>query len=245
MKVSVIVPSYNRASYLPMALESLRAQEAEADLEVIVVDDGSSDDTRSRVREFSSAHPSLSLRYIYQDHAGISAAKNRGVLAARGDWIAFLDSDDLWHPEKLKKQISFLEENRGCRIVFTCYENFLDLPEEASGPVQEVLLTERVDRCLATALAERSLFKEGGLFCPDLFVGEDTEWLLRNKILGLDLGCRLEEPLYLRRIHRSNISLEHRSSEKSRVGALIGRAFRNAQKIRRSKDENICTDTSL
>lgn len=245
MKVSVIVPSYNRAAYLPMALESLAAQEGAADLDVIVIDDGSSDDTRERVREFQTACPDLPLRYFYQDHAGISAARNRGILSAEGDWIAFLDSDDLWHPEKLKRQLAYLKEHPLCQIVFARYENFIDLPEGAPDGDQKKI-TELTDhRYLASALVRKELFETNGPFSPELTVGEDTEWVLRNRILGVDTDCCVEETLYFRRVHEDNISLRYMERTKERIGSIIALAAYKAKLNRRKGHENIGTDTCL
>lgn len=235
MTVSVIVPAYNREAFLGEALESLAAQKEAGDLEVIVVDDGSADGTGERVREFREAHPELPVHYIFQEHAGISAARNRGILEAKGDWIAFLDSDDLWHPEKLKKQRAYLEEHPCCRIVFTRYENFADLPEGGPGEGEKRILESEDPWYLACALAEKRLFEEGGLFSMELTVGEDDEWVLRNKILGVDISHRVEETLYFRRVHGGNISLGHRSDEKKRIGSFIALAVRNADRIRRKK----------
>jgi glycosyltransferase involved in cell wall biosynthesis len=100
--ISVVIPVYNRASMVLEAVESVLAQTFK-DFELIVVDDGSTDDTASLLVRFGS-----SLRLFRQEHLGVSAARNRGIAEARGQLIAFLDSDDLWLPEKLAVQASFL-----------------------------------------------------------------------------------------------------------------------------------------
>ena len=87
--VSVIVVSYNRAHFLKDALDSIKRQTF-TDYEIVLVDDGSTDNTKEIVEKYEE------IRYIYQEHSGISKARNEGVKAARGKWIAFLDSDDLW-----------------------------------------------------------------------------------------------------------------------------------------------------
>jgi glycosyltransferase involved in cell wall biosynthesis len=103
--VSVIIPTYNRASYVTEAINSVLAQ-TYTDYEVIIVDDGSTDRTREVIAHFRDL-----IRYIYQDNQGLAAARNTGIKAARGKWIAFLDSDDLWLPEKLTVQIEDLSRN--------------------------------------------------------------------------------------------------------------------------------------
>lgn len=96
--ISVVIPTYNRAAWLPATVESVLQQTRPAD-EILVVDDGSRDDTEAVCRAFPAP-----VRYVRQANAGVSAARNRGVREARGEWIAFLDSDDLWEPAKLEVQ---------------------------------------------------------------------------------------------------------------------------------------------
>jgi glycosyltransferase involved in cell wall biosynthesis len=103
--VSVVIPSYNRAHHLPECLKSVLDQSYPA-LEAIVVDDGSRDQTRELVAALRAADPRI--QYLYQDNAGVSAARNAGLRAARGDFIALLDSDDAWLPGKLELQLAAL-----------------------------------------------------------------------------------------------------------------------------------------
>ncbi len=104
-KVSVIIPTFNRAHILGRAITSVLGQ-TDTDLELIVVDDGSSDDTAALIRKF----PDPRLRYVQQPrNLGVSAARNRGIAEARGEWLAFLDSDDLWLPQKLERQFAALK----------------------------------------------------------------------------------------------------------------------------------------
>ena len=101
--VSVIIPTYNRARFLKEALESVLAQTYRP-LEIIVVDDGSTDETPRVVTAFS-------VRHVRGPRRGVVAARNRGILLARGEFLAFLDSDDLWLPEKISRQVAFFEEH--------------------------------------------------------------------------------------------------------------------------------------
>lgn len=111
--VSVIVPSYNRAHTLEVALRSALSQ-TYGNIEVIVVDDGSTDGTRSLVESLPSR-----VTYLYQENAGVSAARNRAMSAARGEYIAFLDSDDCWYPWKIEAQLAALRRCPGAGIVWT------------------------------------------------------------------------------------------------------------------------------
>ena len=96
MKISVVIPAYNAAVFLPRSIASVRAQTLQP-VEVIVVDDGSTDDTKAVAAE-------LGVRVITRTNSGPSAAKNTGIRMASGDWIALLDADDRWSPEKLERQ---------------------------------------------------------------------------------------------------------------------------------------------
>ncbi|MBM2835200.1 MAG: glycosyl transferase [Candidatus Brocadiaceae bacterium] len=96
VQVSVVIPTYNRAPYVIMAIESVLAQSYQ-DYEIIVVDDGSTDGTRDVLEPYRDR-----IRYMYQDNKGVSAARNTGIQESRGEWIAFLDSDDEWLPNKLE-----------------------------------------------------------------------------------------------------------------------------------------------
>ncbi len=99
-RVSIIVPAYNAESFIEATIRSALAQ-THADVEVIVVDDGSTDATRDRLREFGDR-----IVVHRQANKGVAAARNRGALAAAGDWLAFLDSDDLWLPDKVERQLA-------------------------------------------------------------------------------------------------------------------------------------------
>jgi len=101
--VSVVIPTYNRAPYVTMAIESALAQSYQ-DYEIIVVDDGSTDGTRDVLEPYRDR-----IRYMYQDNKGVSAARNTGIQESRGEWIAFLDSDDEWLPNKLEIQIGYVK----------------------------------------------------------------------------------------------------------------------------------------
>ena len=99
MKISIIIPTYNRAKFLLEAVNSVFNQTVKP-FEIIVIDDGSNDNTKEVLEN-------LDVKYIYQKNRGVSSARNRGVKEAKGDWICFLDSDDIWLEDKLKEQILF------------------------------------------------------------------------------------------------------------------------------------------
>jgi glycosyltransferase involved in cell wall biosynthesis len=109
--VSVIVPVYNGAQYLEAAITSIFAQDYRS-IEVIVVDDGSIDDSAQVAKSFKD------IRYMFQQNSGPAAARNSGINSANGDFIAFLDSDDLWMPDKLSLQTNYLHNHPDIGLVF-------------------------------------------------------------------------------------------------------------------------------
>jgi glycosyltransferase involved in cell wall biosynthesis len=111
-RISVIITSYNMGAYLPETLESALAQ-SHCDREIIVIDDGSTDDTADRIEPYKER-----IRYVRQDNAGIAAARNHAVRIARGDYVALLDADDLWVPEKLETQSSVCAAFPECGLIF-------------------------------------------------------------------------------------------------------------------------------
>lgn len=116
--VSVVLPTYNRAAWLPQTVESI-LQQTHAPTEVIIVDDGSHDETEAVCAGFPDP-----VRYLRQENAGVSAARNRAIREAQGDWIALADSDDIWRPEKLEVQLAAMSVNpqagwcaSGCQVI--------------------------------------------------------------------------------------------------------------------------------
>src|SRR5437764_3981856 len=117
VKVSVVIPTYNRARVVGEAIDSALAQTHER-LEVIVVDDGSTDDTAERVGRRRDPR----LRYVRREHVGVSSARNAGIAAATGDLVSFLDSDDLWKPEKIETEVAALARHPEAGGVFSDLE---------------------------------------------------------------------------------------------------------------------------
>ena len=158
-RVSVVVPTYNRAEMIQEAIESVLRQTAPVH-EIIVVDDGSTDSTCELVGAYGD--PVVLLRH---DHHSAAAARNRGLARATGDWIAFLDSDDVWTPTKLEKQLQYLDRHPQCGFVHTGYYEFGDHERVVPGPSEFVSGDHRVEHllfaagwiCTSTALLRRSI----------------------------------------------------------------------------------------
>lgn len=187
-KVSVIIPTHNRAALVTEAINSVLAQTFK-DFELIVVDDGSTDNTRDALKGYADR-----IHYIYQENQRRSEARNTGIKAASGEYIAFLDDDDLWLPDKLEKQVTFLDANPGIGLVHTftdaiditgrlmekerkgrlqCYEKSMNLgyTYEGMSRLGAIFLS-------STMLRSRCLEKVG-LFDPVTEAYEDWDFGLR------------------------------------------------------------------
>lgn len=224
--ISVIVVTYNRAHYIQEALDSIRRQTFK-DYEIIVVDDGSTDNTKEVLESYKD------IRYICQEHAGISRARNTAVRAAKGKWIATLDTDDLWKEEKLQKQVDYLQAHPDCRIVFTADDNFTDIPEDKLDERQRDLLQIVEKWYLPSALIDISLFDEIGLYDETLTWGEDTDWMFRLKFARVDMDHRIDEVLYLRRVHTTNISNSRKKLYRPDICKMSADIYRKARRARK------------
>ena len=116
IKVSVVIPTYNAARFVTQAIDSVLAQTFKS-YEVLVVDDGSTDDTREVLTKYVAP-----VHYLPKQNGGVSSARNYGIERARGKYVAFLDADDLWMPEKLEKQIAVLESDENIGLVYAATE---------------------------------------------------------------------------------------------------------------------------
>jgi glycosyltransferase involved in cell wall biosynthesis len=210
-KVSVIIPTYNRSVEVRNAIESVLCQTF-TDFEVVVVDDGSSDDTGKILRETYGDR----IRYYFQTNQGLSAALNKGLAEARGEWVAFLDSDDLWEKEKLEWQFKALEQfSPRCGACYTD-TRFFNYPETRTM----FQLAEEHDRhegtmgvstnvlklvvspggagmvvCICSVLARADLVRKAGEFDRNLRFGMDSDFLFRlARLTGI---CYVNRPLIL------------------------------------------------
>jgi glycosyltransferase involved in cell wall biosynthesis len=197
--VSVILPVYNGARFLRAALESVFSQTYRA-FEVIVVDDGSVDESGAIAQSFPEAH------YIRQENQGVAAARNNGIDAARGEFFAFLDQDDLWTPEKLKVQIDYLLNHPDVGYTLTRQQYFLEPGAEL--PVwfrKELLSTVHTGWVLGTLVVRRTTFEQVGGFATGYSAANDSDWFFRAKAAEIPMVV-VPELLLLKRIHEANDS---------------------------------------
>ena len=233
--ISVIVVTYNRAHYLKDALDSILRQTFK-DYEIILVDDGSTDNTKEIVEQYEG------IQYIYQEHGGISKARNTAVKVAKGKWIATLDSDDLWNEKKLQKQVDYIRTHPDCRIVFTAFHNFTNIPEKRLNQRQTSLLQTATECYLPSALIDARLFDEIGLYDETIEWGEDIDWIFRLRILRVDVTHYIDEVLYLRRVHSSNISISAKEINNMDIWKMTADAYR---KTKRAEKKFKMTDARI
>jgi len=204
---SVIIPSYNRGPYIADTIDSVLAQR-ETDHEIIVVDDGSTDSTLDVLARFGDR-----IRVLRQENAGPGAARTLGMRAARGAYVAFLDSDDLWPPWTLSTQRAMIERHGGPAIVATRQED-IRTTAEVGAFVEEPVVARRYDDFLASprgwwlpsgmAIHRETALAVGG-FTDRIRICEDADFWLR---LGTAPGfVAVERPVCIGyRVHGGNIS---------------------------------------
>ncbi|MGD9345906.1 MAG: glycosyltransferase [Candidatus Aminicenantes bacterium] len=225
--ISVVIPTFNRAGFLKEAIQSVLDQGYFRELhigrnfEVVVVDDGSTDHTENVVRSFNR-----DIRYIYQNNRGVSAARNTGLRDARGDFIAFLDSDDLWKKDKIGIQMSLMNTIPSAMMCYTeeiwirqgAFVNPKKRHQKYSGWIFDKVLPLCLIS-LSSSLFRKEVFAEIGVFDEDLPVCEDYDF-------GIRLAHRypvyfLTRPLIVKRGgHEDQLSRKYWGMDRFRIKAL-------------------------
>jgi glycosyltransferase involved in cell wall biosynthesis len=214
--ISCIVPVFNGEGYIREALESILAQ-THRPLEIIVADDGSTDGTATIVAEFGKR-----VRYLRQSNKGPATARNLGVRLATGEFVAFLDADDLWHPEKLERQLARFQARPelGCCVAHV--QNFwiMEMAGEAKKYERHRISGSLPGYVTGTLLARRALFEIVGLFDSALGHGDSTDWFLRacERETVIEL---LSDVLLFRRLHRANRSRVHATKSRDEYLRLL------------------------
>lgn len=199
--ISVVIPCFNAARYVAEAIHSVRRQQNASRVigELILVDDGCTDDSVAVARAIDPG-----LRVISQANRGISAARNAGVLAAGGEYIAFLDADDVWTDGSLAARIELLQSRHDLAGVAGAIEQFVspDVPPEERAAIRlpPVLMPGRLAGAL---LLRRDLFSSVGLFSSQFEVGETIDWVARVETAGHRIGF-VTQVVMRRRVHRNN-----------------------------------------
>jgi glycosyltransferase involved in cell wall biosynthesis len=182
--ISIIIPTYNRAERLKDTIDSVFAQ-TQTNWELVVVDDGSTDDTEKVVRSFDDDR----IHYIKQDNRGVSAARNVGIANARGELIAFLDSDDRWKPRKLEVQKNFFDSNPDAHICQTeevWVRNGVRVnPKKKHAKPSGWIFKECIPLCCvspSSVMMRREIFDTIGIFDESLPACEDYDLWLRASL---------------------------------------------------------------
>ena len=225
--VSVVIPTYNRDEVLGHSIDSVLAQTYE-DFELIVVDDGSTDDTQAVCKAYEDDR----LTYLRQANEGAAVARNTGIERARGEFVAFQDSDDVWHPEKLRKQMQVFEEGAAdVGVVYTGFWRVADdgrtyVPgpgiEPKEGNVHQALLGQNFVST-QVAVVRKRCFETAGVFDERLPRFQDWElWLRLSKHFAFGL---VDEPLVTAYDRPDSISNDHQALVEARK--LIVRKHRD------------------
>ncbi len=256
--ISVVIPAMNAEAFVGRAIDSALAQTL-APREIIVVDDGSTDGTRQVVQRYGER-----VRYLQQDNQGASAARNTGIRAASGEWIAFLDADDEWLPERLALQVRLLEENPLLNWLtgnfYRCrcrrgHRQFADLTGQRKQNVLRFLKGGRVFDsyfsahrygamgCTDTMLIRKELLLEAGLFLPGQKRINDVDMWLRIAYLRQPIGY-VFEPLAVYHLDvKGSILKKHRDADS--IDQFLQRHFELARQAGMLEAFRPCTAAML
>lgn len=239
--ISIIIPTFNYGRFIAEAIQSALGQTLKP-VEVIVVDDGSTDDTAEVVERFGDR-----VRYIRQENAGVSMARNNGVAASRGELIAFLDADDIWEPTKLERQAEKFAADSEIGLVHCGMREFDSESGETIAMLTEGMEGEVADELLlwdrpvivgpgGTIMVSRKAFEEAGGFDPRMACGED--WDLCYRIARSYKVGFVPEPLVN---YRSHSAAAHRSVKAMEAGMKLfyEKAFGEGGDVLRLKNRSL------
>lgn len=203
--VSCIVPVYNGERYVCGSVGSIMAQ-THRPIEIIIADDGSTDGTRPAVEAFGD-----DVRFVTQSTAGPAATRNLGLHAARGEFLAFLDADDLWHPEKLTLQLARFAEDSELDLCLSHVQMFWtpEVSSEGEAYREHPRAQPIPGYATTTLLARRNVFERVGVFDTGLWFGDATDWFIRAAEKGLKLEI-LPDVLTFHRMHGENLTRRRR-----------------------------------
>ena len=209
-KLSVNIPCFNSGRFIRQTVESVINQTFQ-DLEIVIVDDGSHDNTKQIISSFKDAR----IRYFYKDNEGLAFTRNKAIDLSDGEYIALLDHDDLWEPEKIEKQLEVFKKNNNLGLVFSdsyILENnhkkkftYFDRIKPKKGFIFEDLLFASSNFIpLSSVIVRKDVFKDVGFFNPAFKIGEELELFL--KVAQLYEFDYIDKPLITYRLHEGNFS---------------------------------------
>lgn len=214
IKVSVLIPTFNNKKFLAKTLESVLSQTFR-NFEIIVVDDGSSDQTDILIKKFQGDYPNI-IKYIYQNNQGVSIARNTAISNSKGEYVAWLDSDDIWEKNYLEISIKTIENIPDVALVHTNIirinekDEVIEIPQREkkylSGQIFEHLFLRKAHIACSTVLMKRICFENVGLFDPYLTrLGcEDRDmWLRISQKYQI---FYIDQPLTRYRVHLNSMS---------------------------------------
>jgi glycosyltransferase involved in cell wall biosynthesis len=219
--VSVIIPTHNRAHIIPQTIDSVLAQTFR-DFEIIVIDDGSTDDTSAVLQKRYGEK----ITCIRTKNCGLSAARNRGITAARGQYIAFLDDDDAWLPDKLKLQTALMQNNPSLGLVYCgCYTIAADdtvisetRPLKRGELFEDLLRSNDIVGSASAVLVAGSLFSKAGCFDETLTACEDWDmWIRIARDFPIDF---IDKPLVMVRRHHTSMQQNILNMEQATFSVL-------------------------
>ncbi|MGH7886104.1 MAG: glycosyltransferase family 2 protein [Thermodesulfobacteriota bacterium] len=222
--ITVIIPVYNCEKYLSDAIESVMEQ-SYLQTEIIVVDDGSTDNSAKIAKSYSD-----DIKYIYQVNSGPAAARNKGIINSNGEFIAFLDADDLWPSNKLELQISSFMNNENLEIVMGRIQ-YVELPDAVKRNMRMLDSNNSFKYInLGAGLFKKSVFKKIGYLDREFIYWEDLDWFLRAYEKKTSL-IFLDQITMIYRIHSQNMS-----NNNNEVIHFFYKAIRNS--LHRRKNSN-------
>lgn len=197
--ISVIIPAYNAETSIIETIKSVLNQTYKTDYEIIIVDDGSTDNTRDVVKSFINRNSEIDIKLISQSNGGVACARNTGMRHATNEWIAFLDSDDEWLPDKILKQIECIKNNENVDFVGTeKVGHSTSIFGRSKSGVTKISLKEQFIAWYpptSSYLFRKSILDKIGLMDESFRYGEDDEFLMR--ILKEFSGWFIAEPLVI------------------------------------------------
>jgi len=219
VKLSVIMPVYNRERYVVPALRSLVRQRDAADLDIIVIDDGSTDGSAEAVRSMIVEHPCI--RLFRQENMGVARTRNAGLrqLPADAEFVSFLDSDDISLAGRFKTDLARFGARPGLELTYSLMTLVERIDDERLEPAVDSRTMTMRGISLSTALFRRSLVERTGEFDEEFEQAEDTDYLLRVFETGPNYELLDNVAVYYRR-HAGNITKEHDSRVRNHLRAI-------------------------